>query len=187
MNVKPVMLNTLRQEIRQLDKTAFFKQYPGAFLLAMGFLAVEKILAQRGMAKGGPSGQDPTAAIIFGPKLRHDSAQAHPLAGLALFLLPTGDKLYVDIGRNNSCDIAVPDSSVSEQHCRVEVTREGVMVIDNGSTNGTTVNLMRLEPNVPQLIADEDILSVGRYSFQLLSSKTMYDELALLNAMDLPA
>ena len=57
------------------------------------------------------------------------------------------------------------------------------LAIDVGSTNGTTVNLERLEPMRPKVLADEDILTLGRYSFQLLSAATMYSELALLDAM----
>jgi hypothetical protein len=187
MEIHLKRLEDLREEFAKLDKDAFLQRYPGAFLLAMGFLAVEEIKAVRsGVEASDRSGDgfEPTAAFIIGPRPRHDAEQAHPLAGSTFFLRPTGAKPHVHVGRSDSNDITIPDSSVSEIHCRIEINQDGVYIVDLASTNGTSVNLERLEPDEPQLLADEDIVSVGRYSFQLLSSRAFHTELSLMQALD---
>jgi hypothetical protein len=185
MRIELVTLAALQEELRDLGQEAFTKRYPGAFLLAMGFLATETIRARRKAALNVQDvPRDATAAVTFGPRLRYDPLQSHPLAGCAFFMCPTSTDQGVVIGRSQRCDITVPDPSVSERHCRIEVTQQGVMVTDLDSTNGTTVNLERLERNGSRVLADEDFISIGRYSFQLLTTATLYDELALLNALD---
>jgi pSer/pThr/pTyr-binding forkhead associated (FHA) protein len=55
----------------------------------------------------------------------------------------------VTIGRADSCDIVLPESSVSTLHARLQ-RREGVWTItDLGSTNGTVVDGERLQDEVP--------------------------------------
>jgi len=55
----------------------------------------------------------------------------------------------VTIGRADSCDIVLPESSVSTLHARLQ-RREGVwMITDLGSTNGTLVDGERLHDEVP--------------------------------------
>ena len=178
-------IDDLRARLRELELEAFLREYQGAFLLAMGFISVEAIRAGRRTAAAvKQEGRDATAAITFGARLRHDSMQKHPLAGCAFHLAPAAEQTTVMIGRSPDCAITIPDNGVSECHCRIEITAHGVTVVDAGSTNGTTVNLERLEPGRPKVLADEDILSVGRYSFQLLSARTFYDEISLLNELE---
>ncbi|MCA9672031.1 MAG: FHA domain-containing protein, partial [Myxococcales bacterium] len=167
MKVGLFTLEVLRRACRQLKRDGFLERYPGAFLLAMGFLSAEVIRAHA----GDDEGRDATTAINFKGKLRHDAMATHPLAGQAFFISPESDgDTGLTIGRGPDCELSVPERSVSEEHCRIEVTAEGVTAIDVGSTNGTTVNLERLEPMRPKVLADEDILTLGRYSFQLLSA-----------------
>ncbi len=63
------------------------------------------------------------------------------------------------IGRAGSCDIVVPDPSVSRRHA--EVAREGgrFYIKDLGSTNGTFVNGRRVSR---QLLADGDLIGLGK-------------------------
>lgn len=179
MQIEMVPLKTLREELKNLDKKGFRERYPGVFLLAMGFLAVEKII---GRTRNGRN--DPTAAVTFGAKLKHDAGQAHPLAGQVFLLQPASDLPFILIGRKDTCQIVVPDASVSEEHCRIVVSNEGAIVYDCDSTNGTSINLERLAPSKPRILDDEDILSLGRYSFQYLKAGTLFDELCLLLALN---
>lgn len=41
------------------------------------------------------------------------------------------------IGRQSDCDITLPDASVSRRHARLEETADGLVLMDEGSTNGT--------------------------------------------------
>jgi predicted component of type VI protein secretion system len=50
------------------------------------------------------------------------------------------DKPSVVFGRGAECDVCIPISSVSRQHCEVSVAGDQVWVNDLGSANGTFVN-----------------------------------------------
>lgn len=184
MEVALIKLTELRQQQGSSDLAAFQRTYPGAFLLAMGFLSAELIRARRGASSATGGRGDPTTAISVGGAPKHDASATHPLAGYAFFIRAGRQTAAVLIGRGQQCDLTVPEQSISDEHCRIEVTEEGVVAIDLGSTNGTSVNLHRLRPEQAALLADEDILTLGRYSFQLFTPRAMYTELALLSEME---
>jgi hypothetical protein len=183
VEIQLTTLDELRALIRELDRRSFAERHGGAYLLAMGFLASEEIARAKPRPKASV-GRDATEAFSFGPRLRHAMGQSHPLAGHAFALRPRGDQPSVLVGRSMDCDITIPDSSVSERHCRIALTPTAVTVEDLGSTNGTSINLSALEPNSPAELADEDIISVGRYSFQLLTAQSLYRELSSLMALE---
>jgi len=184
MQIVLVSLEQLLEHLETRTQQEFTAAYPGAFLLAIGYVAVED-QQRRFHQPGGGKDQALTTAFSFGLQRRHQATPSHPLAGLAFFLQPTApEQRTVTIGRSQNCQVTVPDESVSELHCQLEVRQDGVHAVDLGSTNGTSVNLKQLAPGTPHLVADEDTLSVGRYSFQLLSAQTLYDALSLMQARD---
>ncbi len=63
------------------------------------------------------------------------------------------------IGRVESCNICIPDPTISSKHCTLTRLPDGkYQVTDHGSTNGTRVNGMRIEE---QALANSDILQLG--------------------------
>ncbi len=44
------------------------------------------------------------------------------------------------IGRNPTCTISIPDTSISRQHCLLQITNEGLHVKDLNTVNGTKIN-----------------------------------------------
>jgi len=58
--------------------------------------------------------------------------------------LPEGQ--YI-LGRSKQNEIYVPNPSISRQHLRLVLDRQGVQVTDLGSTNGTQLNGNQLQPN----------------------------------------
>ncbi|MFZ5646541.1 MAG: FhaA domain-containing protein [Bacillota bacterium] len=64
-----------------------------------------------------------------------------PLAG-KIFKL---EGYPVVIGRRESCDITLPDSNMSRRHARLEPLKEGWVITDLDSTNGTFVNGERIK------------------------------------------
>ncbi len=188
MPVQLLSLDTLVKLVSALDREQFVEAYPGFYLLAMGFLSAEEIAAQSAMASMA-AGRDTeeTVPLKFGDVPKHDLRQAHPLAG-RVFYLPRGSGSesgeYLTLGRSPSCDLRVPEPSVSEEHCRLELLAEGLVVMDLGSTNGTSVNLERLGADRVELLADGDMLTVGRYSFQLLNASTLHVTLSLIRSLD---
>ncbi len=69
------------------------------------------------------------------------------------------------IGRKNTCDLRIPLSSVSRQHCEVRVESGKVLVRDVGSSNGTYHNNIRVTEAV---LAAGDELVVGPVVFTVV-------------------
>lgn len=175
MTIRPLTLEILRREASARPRPAFAKDHPGFFLVAMGVLSAEEAARDRAVR------EDATLPMTFGEAPRHDLTRTHPLAG-AVFYLPLEPRLSVSLGRGPACAIVVPDESVSELHCRLEVSADGAFgVVDLGSTNGTSVNQIRIEPEQVEPLSDGDLLTVGRYSFQLLGPEALEETLAELS------
>ncbi len=71
------------------------------------------------------------------------------------------------LGRDSKCDIELADDSVSRRHAALESAREGYLVTDLGSTNGTYVNDRRI---ASQLIVAGDRLRLGNQIFRFLGT-----------------
>ncbi len=54
-------------------------------------------------------------------------------------------KERIVIGRKNTCDLRIPLSSVSRQHCEVRISGDTVRIKDLGSSNGTYHNSIRVQ------------------------------------------
>lgn len=63
------------------------------------------------------------------------------------------------IGRGTEADIVVDDSGVSRQHIRFEVTPNGTILTDLGSTNGTFVEDQRINEVT---LLDGNAITIGR-------------------------
>ncbi len=68
-----------------------------------------------------------------------------------------GKGLY--IGRDESCEVCIPDRQVSRRHALIELTPDGFAIEDLGSKNGTWVNGTPV--GEPTLLADGDEISVA--------------------------
>lgn len=63
------------------------------------------------------------------------------------------------IGRSEACSICIPDPTISSKHCALTREPDGCYLLtDNGSTNGTRVNGMKVQA---QRLANSDILQFG--------------------------
>jgi pSer/pThr/pTyr-binding forkhead associated (FHA) protein len=67
------------------------------------------------------------------------------------------------VGRDQSCDVFVPDPHISRKHLSIDVVGDGtITVIDLGSTNGMVINGER----VPSAILHPgDSFTVGQTTF----------------------
>ncbi len=71
------------------------------------------------------------------------------------------------IGRGDEAALRFTDDSVSRRHCEL-VDRDGAVVIrDLGSTNGTQVEGVYLEPNVETEIASGTVVQVSGYRIKI--------------------
>jgi pSer/pThr/pTyr-binding forkhead associated (FHA) protein len=88
-------------------------------------------------------------------------------------LLTPDKSLALEIGQNlklgrlETSDIVLPDSSVSSNHALLEIRREGVYLTDLGSTNGTTINKHRIQTNTKIMLHPGDQLAFGASMFTL--------------------
>jgi ABC-type multidrug transport system ATPase subunit len=73
-----------------------------------------------------------------------------------------GMKASLVIGRNPEADIALQAPIVSWQHARLDLTEQGHVLTDLGSTNGTYVNGQRLER--PCLLREGDVVQIGPFT-----------------------
>jgi diguanylate cyclase (GGDEF)-like protein len=70
------------------------------------------------------------------------------------------------LGREDNCDIFIPDNSVSRHHARIEPRDNGFYAVDLESTNGTFVNDT---PGPVCRLQDGDYLRVGNCIYRFLA------------------
>lgn len=67
------------------------------------------------------------------------------------------------IGRDRKCNICLPMNDVSKEHAEVYLSREGWMIADLNSHNGTYLNNDMVFDSFP--LYDGDIIRIGAYRF----------------------
>ena len=81
---------------------------------------------------------------------------------------PRSPGIFFSIGRDASCDLAISDMTVSRLHARLERTRDGWLLTDLTSTNGTRVNGWRVRGQVR--VRAGDLVSFGDAQYALLAA-----------------
>jgi hypothetical protein len=85
----------------------------------------------------------------------------------------------VSLGRTTDNDLVVSDDTVSSQHAllRQDLESGQVSLIDLGSSNGTLVNDLQLEPMRPVLLKDGDLIAFGDATFKFYTAGGLHDAL----------
>jgi hypothetical protein len=93
-------------------------------------------------------------------------------------ILPLSDRKEFTLGRISESQPIMPDidltpyqayaCGVSRLHAVLRSEGEQVFVMDLGSSNGTYLNGVRLQPNTNQVLNHGDILSLGKLKIQVL-------------------
>ncbi|MGK4001806.1 FHA domain-containing protein [Sorangium sp. So ce1036] len=82
----------------------------------------------------------------------------------------------ISVGRTRNCDVVLRNPSVSKLHAHFRRDAEQRLVlIDNGSQNGTRVNGKLLSENEPQVVAVGDVIQFGRLTTSLLDAARLFD------------
>jgi len=71
------------------------------------------------------------------------------------------DKFPYTLGRARDCDLVVDFLEVSRLHARFDFDHEQVTITDLGSTNGTYVNAVRLEPYQSRRLRSGDAINLA--------------------------
>lgn len=66
------------------------------------------------------------------------------------------------VGRGSSCDLRIPDTSVSSRHASIRANGAQWAIVDEGSTNGTRLNGEKLGSHAPRAIKSGDVIALGR-------------------------
>ncbi|MEW5883199.1 MAG: FHA domain-containing protein [Armatimonadota bacterium] len=99
--------------------------------------------------------------VVPGDATPTDSPRrAFRLVGDGVALDVPGEGEYV-LGRDAACDLPITDATVSRRHATLSVREGALLIRDDGSTNGTYVNGVRLEANTEHPLQPGDKLQVG--------------------------
>lgn len=74
----------------------------------------------------------------------------------------TFDAPRVVVGRGASCEVCLPDPSVSQRHASFRQRGSEYIIVDEGSSNGTFVGPVRLSPHAPRVLMSGDLVRMGR-------------------------
>jgi predicted component of type VI protein secretion system len=91
--------------------------------------------------------------------------QIHPV-DLGSNLITIGEKPFV-VGREDTCDLTVPEKAVSRRHTEIVKTPAGYVLNDLGSTNGTWVNESKTDTC---LLKSGDRIRIGGRIFKFIST-----------------
>lgn len=82
----------------------------------------------------------------------------------------------IKLGQGKQCDIRHSSKTVSEEHCQLTPTGQGILVKDLGSQFGTYIDSKRIEEE--ELLRPHSILQIGDLKFRLLGEDlSVEDEL----------
>jgi pSer/pThr/pTyr-binding forkhead associated (FHA) protein len=73
----------------------------------------------------------------------------------------------VVIGRGASCDVRLPDPSVSHRHASLRAQGADFVLVDEGSSNGTFVGGVRIAPHTSRIVRPGDMARLGRVWIEL--------------------
>jgi pSer/pThr/pTyr-binding forkhead associated (FHA) protein len=71
------------------------------------------------------------------------------------------------VGRGASCDVRLPDASVSSRHATIRAQGSDLVAVDEGSANGTFVGGARVAPRSARIVRSGDLIRVGRMWIEL--------------------
>ena len=136
---------------------------------ALGDDAVKPRLVETVVGKGyrfiGPLGRNGRAE----PSAREVPGVAHYFVtvGTQEFILNSGETV---LGRDPAAEVYVDHPSVSRRHARISIGRDGAMLQDSGSRNGTFLNGRRVDGLAP--IRHRDVIGLGPITLVFHAART---------------
>lgn len=110
--------------------------------------------------------------------------EASSTSKISLSILETGEVVPLvfreetTLGRVSDGQPIIPDldlspfsayeAGVSRLHASIRQQEGQVVIVDLGSANGTRVNGIKIEPNVPHTLLHGDVLTLGKLKIQVL-------------------
>jgi pSer/pThr/pTyr-binding forkhead associated (FHA) protein len=84
------------------------------------------------------------------------------------------DQPRITLGRAASSDVLLPHASVSVTHATIKIEGTGYFLTDEGSTNGTRVDSVKIPPMRPKRLESGNLLQLGAFAVkvELLATTT---------------
>ncbi len=104
-------------------------------------------------------------------KMVSDKAKPQVIPALSIFFTGSGEEPHVfsqpelTLGRESSCELVIPDETVSSHHARLRYHHGQWWLEDLQSTNGTFLNNERMY--TPMVIVTGDEITMGKISLQI--------------------
>ena len=76
-------------------------------------------------------------------------------------------KLTTKVGRSTECEVVIPLSSVSRQHCQIQSENGKHFITDLGSYNGTFIDGLKIEPHLKTEFDLKSIITIGHVLLQV--------------------
>ncbi len=90
------------------------------------------------------------------------------------------DNDYISIGRRRTNDIVMLDFAFSKEHAAITLHDGMYFIVDRGSTNGTEVNGIKVEPNTEVPVDVGTMINFGqRFCFVLTDPMDVYDKIII--------
>jgi pSer/pThr/pTyr-binding forkhead associated (FHA) protein len=70
----------------------------------------------------------------------------------------------INVGRTADNDLAIPEYSISKRHCFLAKVGDEVRLTDLGSTNGTLVDGVQVDPKKPIPLKGGEVVTIGRFA-----------------------
>jgi len=96
-----------------------------------------------------------------------------------LVSLPLAGRVRTTIGRDAACDLVLPDNHVSRRHAAIELVEGQHLLRDEGSSNGTFLNGLRLSRSHAFALRERDVIEIG-------SRKILYGRAAAISSPTTP-
>ncbi len=80
----------------------------------------------------------------------------------------------ISIGRDSTNNIVINDITASRRHATISNSDNGILLYDNNSQNGTSVN--GYDINKVQMIYDHDVILIGRTVFVVIGNMLFYND-----------
>lgn len=145
------------------------------------------------MGDGATAGDDPQPQGLDALLLGVEALDEEPM--ILVYKDPQGQKSSFDlagharttIGRDVTCSVAFRDSHVSRVHATIELVQGQHLLRDNGSSNGTFLNGLRLNSHHAFALRGRDVIEVGSMRIHYVRAGSSGDTPAAGEPADLGA
>ena len=154
--VAAVYLTDYVQELKRVGEVVFRRRHAAPVLIVTG-RAAELV--------SGPEGSSREVTMLSKPGGGEIKSLALMHRVFPIVKAPFSPRGPVLVGRTGDNDLAIPEYSISKRHCFFEFQPGEISIFDCGSTNGTLLDGVKLEPKKGTRLKGGEIVTLGRYAF----------------------